>query len=129
MNVCSVGPKWWAFPLLHRLIAVYDVELGSGDSCVNMTPPSVDCVYSVTVTGFTAWVSLDFAAMLHGTMVGQRHGFTNVGLPALQHLLLVQFLVHAERHQLGAGQPLPACTHRHTRLQLNKAARPHLKAH
>lgn len=117
MASCAWMCAAWAFPLLHRVIAAYDVELGSGNSCVNATllcEAQRRLVCSVTVAGFAAWVALDFAAMLHGTMVGHRHRFTNVGLPALQHLLLVQFLVHAERHQLGAGQPLPACAHKHT---------------
>lgn len=65
---------------------------------------------SVTVAGLAAGVSLHFAAVLHSAVVGDLHRLADVGLPALQHLLLVQFLVHAERHQFGAGQPLPGHT-------------------
>lgn len=62
---------------------------------------------SVTVAGLAAGVSLHLAAVLHSAVVGDLHRLADVGLPALQHLLFVQFLVHAERHQFGAGQPLP----------------------
>lgn len=70
--------------------------------------------HSVTVTGLAAGVSLHLAAMLHSTVVGHLHWFADVGFPALQHLLLVQLLVYAERHQLRARQPLPGHTQVHT---------------
>lgn len=65
---------------------------------------------SVTVAGLAAGVSLHLAAVLHSAVVGDLHRLADVGLAALQHLLLVQFLVHAEWHQFGAGQPLPGHT-------------------
>lgn len=65
---------------------------------------------SVAVAGLAAGVSLHLAAVLHGTMVGHLHRLADVGFPALQHLLLVQLLVHTERHQLRARQPLPGYT-------------------
>ena len=67
-------------------------------------------VFSVAVAGLAAGVSLHLAAVLHGTMVGHLHRLADVGFPALQHLLLVQLLVHTERHQLRARQPLPGNT-------------------
>lgn len=66
---------------------------------------------SVTVAGLAAGVSLHLAAVLHSAVVGHLHRFADVGFPALQHLLLVQLLVHAERHKLGTWQPLPGHTH------------------
>lgn len=65
---------------------------------------------SVTIAGLAAGVSLHLAAVLHSAVVGDLHRLAYVGLPALQHLFFVQFLVHAERHQFGAGQPLPGHT-------------------
>lgn len=78
------------------------------------------CLCSVTVTGLTAGVSLHLAAVLHRTVVGHLDRLADVGFPALQHLLLVQLLVHPERHQLGARQPLPACTQTHRRWEILK---------
>ena len=44
---------------------------------------------SVAVAGVAAGVALHLVAVLHGAVVGHLDGLTDVGLPALQHLLLV----------------------------------------
>lgn len=62
---------------------------------------------SVALTGIAALLSLHLVTVLHGTMVCNLHRLADVGLAPFQHLLLVQILIHTQRHQFGAGQPLP----------------------
>lgn len=63
---------------------------------------------SVAVAALAALLALHFAAVLQSPVVGDLDGLADVGFTALQHLLLVQILVNAQRNQLGSGQPLPA---------------------
>lgn len=99
--------------LLALFLVFCDGGLGSHrDTCKDQHIKR--CARSVTVTGLAAGVSLHLAAVLHGAVVGHLHRLADVGFPALQHLLLVQLLVHPERHQLRARQPLPGNTQTNT---------------
>lgn len=63
---------------------------------------------SVTLAGVAGLLSLHFVPVLHGPVIGNLDRLADVGLAAFQHLLLIQVLVHAQGHEFGAGQPLPA---------------------
>lgn len=104
-RVCVSGQMWRVFPTLcywNQFLWLVK-ERRKIKACFNK-------LRSVTVAGLAAGVPLHLAAVLHSPVVGDLHRLADVGLPALQHLLLVQFLVHAERHQFGAGKPLPGHT-------------------
>lgn len=120
--VCVLeGGMQWVFPTLcywNKLSSLV-MERRKIKACFNK-------LRSVTVAGLAAGVSLHLAAVLHSAVVGDLHRFADVGLPAFQHLLFVQFLVHAERHQFGAGQPLPGRTS--TRAHTLKCSSVKLKA-